>query len=79
MTPTMYLATIAVVVILLIAIFKNSVRPPNFPPGPPRYPLIGSANYIVPPNGNKPNIFWGVRHLQKQYGSIFGLYLGSIR
>ena len=33
MTPTMYLATIAVVVILLIAIFKNSVRPPNFPPG----------------------------------------------
>ena len=40
MTPTMYLATIAVVVILLIAIFKNSVRPPNFPPGKILYQKI---------------------------------------
>ena len=54
-------------------------KPANFPPGPPRYPLIGSASYITPPHQNKPNVFWGINHLQKQYGDIYGLYLGSLR
>ena len=54
-------------------------KPPNFPPGPPRYPIIGSAPYITPPNSNEPNPFWGIQKLKKEYGEIFGMYLGSTR
>ena len=70
--------------LVLIYFWKSrTTKPTKFPPGPPRYPFIGSAYYIIPPKGNingkTPNIFWGIRQLQKQYGDIFGLYLGNVK
>ncbi len=34
-------------------------RPLNFPPGPPRWPIVGSLYYMFPPpttDGEKPNL-----------------------
>merc|ERR1712223_1229578 len=72
MTPTMYLATIAVVVILLIAIFKNSVRPPNFPPGPIGLPLVGYLPFL-----DVTNIGRSFQRISKRYGDIFSIMVGT--
>ena len=64
---------------LMIYLWKiKTSKPSKFPPGPPRYPIIGSVPFITPPN-QSPNIFWGVCQLQKQYGNIFGMYIGGLR
>ena len=64
---------------LLIYFWKSKTsKPSKFPPGPPRYPIVGSVPFITPPN-QKPNVFWGVCQLQKQYGDIFGMYIGGLR
>ena len=75
--------TIILVILLFGVIFyywkTRTSKPPKFPPGPPRYPIIGSTPYITPPGSKEPNPFWGIQKLKKEYGEIFGLYLGSTR
>lgn len=72
MTPTMYLAIIAVVVILLIAILKSSVRPPNFPPGPIGFPLVGYLPFL-----DVPNLGRSFQRISKRYGDIFSIMVGT--
>lgn len=52
-------------------------KPKSFPPGPPRYPILGSAMFLQNPKTKKPELFYGIRKLQQEYGSIFGFYLGN--
>ena len=52
-------------IIVLATVFlfwwiKNSSKPTRFPPGPDRYPVIGSALYMKGDSGT-PNLFYGVR------------------
>ena len=75
---TIYLISFLLGIIIYYWKSRTS-KPKNFPPGPPRYPLVGSASLITPPNSNKPNVFWGIRELANKYGDIYGLYLGSMR
>lgn len=52
---------------------KNFVRPPNFPPGPFNYPILGG----IPAIGQ--NVLTGMNRLQSQYGKIFSVYMGTDR
>ena len=63
--------------LLIIYLFKKSQKPPNFPPGPPRRPFIGSFQYCVKPGEKRPNLFWSVRKFAQEYGNIFGFYLNN--
>nr|AKH03508.1 cytochrome P450 3075A2 [Paracyclopina nana] len=58
---------------------RSSCKPPNFPPGPPRYPIVGSAPFMKPNNSSKPSIFWAICKFAREYGSIFGFYLGQYK
>ena len=57
---------------------KKSTKPKFFPPGPKRYPLVGSVLELNNPWSSRPNVFWGVLQMEKKYGNYFGLYLGDI-
>ena len=56
-----------------------TVKPKNFPPGPSRFPFLGNVLDLKSPHSATPSVFWGVTQLQKKFGNIFGLYLGSMR
>lgn len=71
---------LAVFVVLLVYFWVcKTSKPKRFPPGPRRYPVIGSVLDMVPPNAIKPELFFGVRHFREKYGSIIGFYLGNER
>ena len=38
---------VLIVVLIAYVTYKGTERPPNFPPGPPRLPIIGSLPYIL--------------------------------
>jgi len=61
----------AAFVILAIYIFKGTLRPKKFPPGPTNVPLLGSLLYV-----NVRNISSSFTKLRKKYGDIFSLYVG---
>nr|AKH03509.1 cytochrome P450 3075A3 [Paracyclopina nana] len=72
--------------LILLAIFlcaftyfwiSKTSKPAKLPPGPPRYPIVGSAFSMKPPNSSRPELFWAIRDLKEKYGSIFSLYLGN--
>lgn len=72
--------TLILIGICAYAWIKQTSKPANFPPGPPRYPLIGSILSMTKnPWDSKPSVFWGVLQMQKKYGNVFGMYLGSMR
>ena len=58
--------------------FNHYRRPKGFPPGPRKWPVIGSVPYLPKELRNKqglhvPKVF---KHMAETYGSISGLYLG---
>ncbi len=63
--------------LFLIWWLKNSSKPSKLPPGPPRYPFVGSYYYTVKPGEKRPNLFYAVRKLAKEYGPIFAFYLSN--
>ncbi len=63
----------------LVLWWRLTSKPANFPPGPPRTPFLGSVLQMKSPWSSKPNIFWGIVEFQKQYGKVFGIYLGNLR
>lgn len=68
---------IAVLVILLVLwVIKGSRKPANFPPGPPRVPLLGSVPYLKD-KVKPPCIFHSFMNLKKDYGTIVGFYIGN--
>nr|AKH03511.1 cytochrome P450 3075A5 [Paracyclopina nana] len=69
---------IAFLACLLAYFWKcKTSKPKSFPPGPARYPILGSAMSLQNPKTKKPELFYGIRKLQQEYGSIFGFYLGN--
>lgn len=76
----MFLVLLTVLIGLLTYFWRcGTSKPAKFPPGPPRYPVVGSAFLMKPPNSSEPEIFWGVRQFAIKYGSIIGFYLGNTR
>lgn len=75
---TMFLIIFTLIVCILGYYWVcRTSKPLNFPPGPPRYPIVGSTPFMKPSKGAKPSIFWAVCQFAKKYGSIFGFYLGN--
>ena len=59
--------------------YLNTKIPENFPPGPPRYPIVGSGRYMLleGENGTKKSLMHGIFQNVEKYGKLFGFYLGS--
>lgn len=71
--------TLLLAVILAFFYWRRAVRKPDkFPPGPPVYPLVGSTLSMQPSKVKHPSLFTAMIHLEKRYGPILGLYLGSL-
>ena len=72
---------ILISILLSLAVYlwhKLTTKPANFPPGPPRVPMLGSVTHMKNPWSSQPSLFWGVYQLQKRYGDTFGIYLGNM-
>lgn len=63
---------IAVLVIIVIAVFRASFRPRNFPPGPLSLPLAGSVPFLDVRNLGK-----SFKDLSVKYGDVFSVFVGS--
>ncbi len=64
---------VAVLFVLLISwIYKKIQKPRNFPPGPPRLPLLGSVPFL-----SGANFLQNTIDLKKKYGGIVGFYFGN--
>ena len=79
----MSLASILVTGLILIitwCLWKSTRKPQNFPPGPPRYPFLGSIPFLMSrqkdKDGNviKKNL---ILNLLDQFGDIVGFYHGQ--
>ena len=67
------------ILLFCIWIYLNTYIPEKFPPGPPRYPILGSSRYILVEgeNGARKSIMHGILKNVEKYGKLFGFYLGS--
>ena len=61
----------AVTVLLAIFLSKVTRRSPNYPPGPPRDPIIGNAREMTGDNIELRFAEWG-----KRYGPFYSLLVG---
>jgi hypothetical protein len=59
-------------VLLAFWCYKRCQKPLNFPPGPPRLPILGSVPFL-PTN----NFLHNSIHLKARYGNVVGLYFGN--
>jgi cytochrome P450 len=57
-------------------LWKQQRKPPNFPPGPAKWPVIGSLAFS-PLSSQKENHRVKVAKMVEEYGPTVGLYLGS--
>lgn len=65
------------IVVILLGVWtyvKGIKKPHNFPPGPPRLPLLGSIPFLKGATTNDK--IWNPI-LEEQYGPVVGLYLGN--
>ena len=67
------------ILLFCIWFYLNTHIPEKFPPGPPRYPILGSSRYILVEgeNGARKSIMHGILKNVEKYGKIFGFYMGS--
>ena len=72
----MFYLILLTVITVLIALWwhSNTKIPANFPPGPPRYPLLGSIPYMV---RNTKSFSQGLLNSVEKYGKLVGFYMGS--
>jgi hypothetical protein len=61
----------ALVIIGGVSLFRASLRPKKFPPGPTNIPILGSLLYVDVRNLSK-----SFSKLSKKYGDIFSLFVG---
>ena len=54
--------------------YRRTRKPPNFPPGLPRWPVLGSLPHI---SNKQNNLLFGLRGIVKNFGSVVGYYVGS--
>ena len=68
--------TIATVFVVLFAVwfYQRTQKPKDYPPGPPRWPVVGSLPYI---SGKHQNLLLGLRNIVKKYGSVVGYHIGT--
>lgn len=76
------LTAVLIASFVLLAIYKSVrwmfERPPNFPPGPPRLPLVGSYLFLLLVNYR--HIALALTRLAKWYGTdVLGFYYGATR
>ena len=59
--------------------YFNTKIPDKFPPGPPRYPIFGSGQYMLlkGEKGEKKSLMHGIIQNVNKYGKLVGFYLGS--
>ena len=69
----MGLYVIIVVLILIVWAWKKTRKPANFPPGPPRAPIVGSVPFLKEPKNQLVSSI----DLREKYGKIFGYFLGN--
>jgi Cytochrome P450 len=58
----------------LVRFYRRTQKPEDFPPGPPRWPVIGSLPHI---SNKQNNLLLGLRDPVKKFGPILGYYVGS--
>ncbi|SPJ78457.1 related to O-methylsterigmatocystin oxidoreductase [Fusarium torulosum] len=66
------IAVALVVGFVLVRYYLASLRPKNFPPGPPTVPFLGNLTQVPPSKA-----FLKFHEMQADYGSIIGLKIGS--
>ena len=62
------------VALFAVWFYKRTRKPDNFPPGPPRWPIVGSLPHI---SNKQNNLLLGLREPFKKYGPLVGYYVGS--
>ena len=71
---------LAVIVVLIsLWLHKSTSIPKNFPPGPPRYPIIGSLTHMLQKSetSNNKGMIHGIFKMKEKYGNIFGFFIGN--
>ena len=66
---------LVVLLTLLAHLYLTSLRPKNFPPGPPVLPIVGSIPFL---NLRDGQYMHEMERLHKKYGGIFSAKLGDI-
>ena len=66
---------LAAVFLFIFYLWKSQKKPSNYPPGPPKWPLIGSFT-LSPFASQKENHRVKVANMVEEYGPAIGLYLG---
>jgi len=68
----MWTIVVAILVVLIALCIKASIRPANFPPGPPCFALAGSLPYL-----EVRNLTNSFKKLSQKYGDIFSIFIGQ--
>ena len=63
---------VAILVVIIALCIKASIRPSNFPPGPPCIAWAGSLPYL-----DVRNLTNSFKKLSQKYGVIFSIFIGS--
>ena len=66
------------VVLFSVWWYINTLVPKNFPPGPPRYPIIGSYHYMIQKSKTSidKTLIHGIFKNVEKYGKFFGFFVG---
>ena len=72
----MFVLYIAIFLLPLLLLVLKSRKAKNFPPGPPRLPLIGSLPYLTD-FAHQHSLIHINRKMSAQYGKIWGCYFGN--
>ncbi|XP_046394957.1 methyl farnesoate epoxidase-like [Ischnura elegans] len=70
----MELLIILAVLALVVVICMSSRKPRKFPPGPPRWPIVGNL-WEIRKWGSSPHL--AIQEVSKKYGEISGFYMGN--
>ena len=67
------------IILFTLWYYVNTKKPDKFPPGPPRYPLIGSLPFMLRKGSSRTekSFMHGILHNIEQYGKVVGFYMGS--
>ena len=68
--------TLILVSLLAFLLYLSTRKPKNFPPGPPRLPMVGSLPFMAG-SGPSPSLLHGIIEQVKKHGPIFGFYFGK--